>query len=111
MASAVASSSKGAQRSGASMTPSSETRVDSISLRTAPSPSQTELRAGPLGQAPDGVVGNGRPACPDLEGVLLTGEHVEAHLYARLLRPLGERPAVVNERLVDATPGYKAAAA
>jgi hypothetical protein len=56
--------------------------------------SQTELGAGPLGEAPDRFVGFGRPTCPDLEGVLLTGEEVDAHVDARLLRPVAkDRPS------------------
>src|SRR5712675_541868 len=70
MARAADSSSKRAHRSGDSMTPSSETRVDSISLRIAPPPSQAQLRAGPIGRAPDRVVGLGRPASSAGSGFL-----------------------------------------
>src|SRR5690349_24103764 len=106
MDSAVASASKLAHRSGASMTPSSETRVDSISLRIVVliscggSRDQGQPRTDRVGQPPHRLADVLRADHGYLEGGLLSGEQIDADVGAGLPSPIGEELAVLGEGFV-----------
>jgi hypothetical protein len=62
-------------------------------------PLTAQPRTHPIGEAPEGVVGDGRATDGHLEGVLLAREDVKTYLNAGIPGLLGEREIVIQQGL------------